>query len=213
VTPLSAPPPQSTQPGAPQPTAPANAANTAAAVPEQKLAVAEITPAEKAPPKKTAPAASATTAPVTPPASPPARGPANVTVVMTAAYPFEVRDGGRVISALSTSHELPPQQNGKTLRVYAEDVFLDQAVKVDGGDERRFEYSPPGLGRIHLRAYRGDCKAMIGKKDLGPGPWPKPYPVVAGAYQVNLVCPDGQNPVQQTTVTQGLPANVFFRRQ
>jgi serine/threonine protein kinase len=209
VTPLSAPPPQSIQPGAAQPNAPANAA---AAVPEQKLAVAEITPAEKAPPKKTAPAASSTATPAPPP-SPPARGPANVTVVMTAAYPFEVRDGGRVISAAATSHELPPQQHGKTLRVFAEDVFLDQAVRVDGGTEQRFEYSPPGLGRIQLRAYREDCRAMLGKKDLGAGPWPKPYPVVAGVYQINLICPDGQNPVQQTTVTQGLAANVFFRRQ
>jgi hypothetical protein len=51
---------------------------------------------------------------------------------------------------------------------------------------------------------------MIGKHDLGPGPWPKPIPAAAGDYVVTLVCPDGQNPTRQTTVTQGLPANVFF---
>jgi serine/threonine protein kinase len=208
-TPVTAPAP----PGTPQPNAPGSVATPASVVPEQQVAAAEIKPVEKMPVKKSAPAASAATTPAPPPATPPARGPANVAVTMSAAYPFEVRDGTRTISAAATSHELPPQQNGKTLRVYAEDVFLDQAVKVDGGSEQRFEYSPPGLGRIQLRAYREDCRAMLGKRDLGAGPWPKPYPVVAGVYQINLICPDGQNPVQQTTVTQGLPANVFFRRQ
>jgi hypothetical protein len=53
---------------------------------------------------------------------------------------------------------------------------------------------------------------MIGKNDLGYGPWPKPIPAAAGDYQITLVCPDGQNPVRQTTVTQGLPANVFFTK-
>jgi hypothetical protein len=107
---------------------------------------------------------------------------------------------------------LPPQPNGRTLRVVAADVFLDQPVKVDDDGEQRFEYSPPGLGRIAIRAVRGDCKATIGKADLGYGPWPKPIQVAAGDYQVNLVCPDGQNPVMKTTVTQGLQTNVFFKQ-
>jgi hypothetical protein len=59
---------------------------------------------------------------------------------------------------------------------------------------------------------RGDCRAMIGKNDLGVGPWPKPIPAAAGDYQVNLVCPDGQNPAMRASVTQGLQANVFFKQ-
>ena len=94
----------------------------------------------------------------------------------------------------------------------AADVFLDHAVKVDGSADHPFEYTAPGLGRIQLRAARGDCKAMIGKRDLGEGPWPKPIPAAAGSYQISLVCPDGQNPLQQITVTQGLPVNVLFRQ-
>jgi serine/threonine-protein kinase len=201
--PVQQPPTQVT----PQPNAPSNAAN-AAAVPETKLAEAK-TP-EKAPAKKVPPAASSTPAAATPPPAAPVRGPANVAVAMTAAYPFEVRDGSRVISAAATSHDLPPQQNGKTLRVVSESVFLDLPVKVDGGSEQRFEYSPPGKGRIDIRAARGDCRATIGKIDLGFGPW-KPVEAVAGNYQVNLVCPDGQNPVMHTTVTQGLMAQVRFK--
>ncbi len=206
TAPAQQPPPQVT----PQSSGPGNAGNTAAAVPEQKLASAEPKAAAKVPVKKVPPAASSTAAAATPPPVAPVRGPANVAVAMTAAYPFEVRDGSRVISAAATSHDLPPQQNGKTLRVVAVGVFLDLPVRVDGGTEQRFEYSPPGKGRIDIRTSRGECKAMIGKVDLGFGPW-KPVEAVAGNYQVNLVCPDGQNPVMQTTVTQGLIAQVRFK--
>ena len=184
-----------------------NAANTPVK-PVDTVAAATGTakPAEKAPAKKSA----APPDKVAAAAPPPAR--ASVPVSISGGYDFEVWDGSRVISPAARSHTLPPQVNGKTLRLVAPDVFLDHPVKVDGSADNPFEYIAPGLGRIQLRAARGDCKAMIGKKDLGEGPWPKPIPAAAGTYQISLVCPDGQNPVQQTTVTQGLPVNVLFRQ-
>jgi serine/threonine-protein kinase len=133
-----------------------------------------------------------------------------VAVSLSAPYPFEVMDGARSISPAATAHELPPQPNGKTLRLVAPDVFLDQPVRVDGAGGR-FEYSPPGLGKIDIRAARGDCKIMVGKRDLGFGPFP-PVNAVAGDHQVSLACPDGQNPVYQTTVTQGRTARVVFQK-
>ena len=139
----------------------------------------------------------------------PALGPL-VAVSLSAPYPFEVMDGSRAISAASTSHELPPQPDGKTLRLVAPDVFLDQPVKVDGGEDKRFEYSPPSLGKIDIRAARGDCRILVGKRDLGFGPFP-PVAAVAGNYQVSLACPDGQNPVVLTTVTQGFTARVLIK--
>jgi serine/threonine protein kinase len=199
-------------PAQPQPNPAASGAGNAADAPVKPAdTVAAATnggekPAEKAPPKKAAapPEKAAAIAP------PPAR--ATVPVSISGGYDFEVWDGSRVISRSARSHTLPPQVNGKTLRLVAPDVFLDHAVKVDGSADNPFDYTAPGLGRIQLRAARGDCKAMIGKKDLGEGPWPKPIPAAAGTYQISLVCPDGQNPVQQTTVTQGLPVNVLFRQ-
>lgn len=133
-----------------------------------------------------------------------------VAVSLSAAYPFEVMDGSRSISAAATTHELPPQPNGKTLRLVAPDVFLDHPIKVDGGTEGRFEYSPPSIGRIDIRAARGECRIFVGKRDLGFGPFP-PVTAVAGDYQVSLACPDGQNPVMQTTVTQGFTARVVIK--
>ena len=140
----------------------------------------------------------------------PAPRPGNVVVALSAAYPFEVRDGARVISPAATTHELSALSSGRTLRLVAPDVMLDHPVRIDGSADNRFEYSPPGLGQINIRAARGDCKAMIGKRDLGYAPW-KPVQVAAGDYRVELVCPDGLNPFQQITVTQGRTAEVRIK--
>lgn len=213
TVPASAPAP-APQPSVPAASAPSNAATGNPTAPETRIAIVEPKPVEKASPpvKKVAPppAAPAAAIPAASPAPPP-RG--NIAVTITGGYDFEVWEGSRKISDLARSHQLPPQVNGRTLRLVAPDVFLDHAFKIDASDDNTFEYIAPGLGRIQLRAYRDDCKAMIGKKDLGEGPWPKPFPAAAGTYQITLVCPDGQNPMQSQTVTQGLLANVFFKRQ
>jgi len=164
--------------------------------------------------KKGAPAKKDASPPVTPPADPPpvAPRPGNVVVALSAAYPFEVRDGSRVVSAAATTHEIPAQSNGRTLRLVAPEVLLDHPVKIDGNTDNRFEYSPPGLGRINIRAARQDCRATIGKRDLGFAPWP-PVQVVAGDYRIDLTCPDGLNPFQQVTVVQGRTAEVRIQQK
>lgn len=147
----------------------------------------------------------------TPPVRP-AAAPARATVAVSVAggYDFAVWDGSRVISDAARSHELPLQTSGKTLRLMAPDVFLDHPFRVDGSADSRFEYAAPGLGMIEIRAVRGDCKATIGGKDLGFGPWR--LPAAAGDYRVDLICPDGQNPFSQVTVAQGRTARVNFTR-
>jgi eukaryotic-like serine/threonine-protein kinase len=222
-TPVNNPQPTQPQPN-PQLNGPSNAANTTAK-PAEKLAAANTAaaspvekPGEKTPAKArpSPPSPAGSTAAVAPPPvaaveppkpAPPAR--ATVAVTMSGAYDFEVVDGTRVISASSNSHELPLQPNGKTLRVRSADVFLDVPVRIEGGDENRFDYKAPGLGMIEIRAARGDCKAMIGKKDLGYGPW-RPIPAAAGEYQVDLICPDGQNPLNRVSVTQGRTIRAIF---
>jgi serine/threonine protein kinase len=201
--------PQNTQAAAPATPAPAPVQTTPTppAEPETKKPepVAE---------KKGAPVKKAVTPPVTPPADPPpaAPRPGNVVVALSAAYPFEVRDGSRVVSAAARNHEIPAQSNGRTLRLVAPEVLLDHPMKIDGSADNRFEYSPPGLGRINIRAARGDCKATIGKRDLGYAPW-APMQVAAGDYRVELICPDGLNPFQQVTVVQGRTAEVRIQQK
>jgi len=205
--PVSTPPAASSPPAAatvpPETTSSPGATNKPAAP-----AVATKKSAEP-PAKKGAAAATETVAPA--PAPPPVKSaPANVAVTLSGSYPFEVWDGSRLLSAAARSHQLPLQVNGKAIRLVAPDVFLEQQVRVDGGDDQRFEYSAPALGRIEIRATRGECKAMIGKSDVGYGPWP-PRNAVVGEHRVTLVCPDNQNPVQHVTVTQGRPARAEFK--
>ena len=206
--PVSAPPAATPPPAAatvpPETTSAPGAINKPAAPTVATKKSAEPPPVKKSAAPATEPAAAA-------PAPPPVKSaPANVAVTLSATYPFEVWDGSRLLSGAARSHELPLQANGKTLRIVATDVFLDQQVRVDGGDDQRFDHAAPGLGRIEIRAARGECKAMVGKKDLGYGPWP-PQNAVVGEHRVTLVCPDDQNPVQHVLVTQGRPARATFQ--
>jgi eukaryotic-like serine/threonine-protein kinase len=202
-------------------TAPQNTQAAAPATPAPIQAPVQSTPTATPEPEttkpvteKTAPVKKSATTPVTPPADPPPAPPraGNIVVALSAAYPFEVRDGARVVSAAANTHEIPAQSSGRTLRLVAPDVFLDHPVKIDGSADNRFEYSPPGLGRINIRAARGDCKAMIGKRDLGFAPWP-PMQVAAGDYRIELSCPDGLNPFQLVTVVQGRTAEVRIQQK
>ncbi len=191
---------------------PATTANppvtTPAPATEKPVAPAVVAKKTSEPPPVKKDAAPAPEPVVAPP--PVKSAPANVAVTISGTYPFEVWDGPRLLSSAARSHQLPLQSNGKTLRLVASDVFLEQQIRVDGGDDRRFEISAPALGRIEIRATRGECKAMIGKSDVGYGPWP-PRNAVVGEHRVTLVCPDNQNPVQHVTVTQGRPARAEFK--
>lgn len=203
AVPTPTPAPAATSPAAPSPPAKSPANNP----PSNPATAPALKPAAPSTPPVSAPAKPKLVAP-----APAAPTPAQVVeVTMSAPYEFEVFDGTRSISPSSKTHELPPQPHGKTLRVVAPDKFLDQQVRVDGGADRKFEYSPPGLGRLDIRSGRGDCKIMVGKKDLGYGPLP-PFDIVAGDYQVSLACPDGQNPQIPTTVLQGRPARAYFTK-
>ena len=199
AAPTGAPPPSPVAP--PVTTAPA-----AADKPVPPTVAAKKSAEPSAVTKGTAPP----TGPATPAPPPVKSAPANVTVTISGPYAFEVWDGSRLLSASAQSHDLPPQPNGKSLRLVAPEVFLEQAIRIDGGDERRFEHAAPALGRIEIRATRGECKAMIGKSDVGYGPWP-PRNAVVGEHRVTLMCPDNQNPVQHVNVTQGRPARAEFK--
>jgi hypothetical protein len=132
-----------------------------------------------------------------------------VAVTIEGPYEFEVFDGSRSISPPARVHQLPPQPEGKLLRLVAPSVFLDRSVRVEGGEGRTFDYTVPALGLLDIRSLRQDCRVMIGKRDLGNLPLP-PVQVVAGEYQVSLSCPDGLNPTRQATAVAGRTIRVGF---
>jgi serine/threonine-protein kinase len=141
--------------------------------------------AKKATAVPTAAAAATTPAPgalATPPAPPAA---AMVAVSLTGAYPFEVLDGARSISALATSHELK-QPAGKALQIRAPKFFLSQTVRVEGTASQPFEYIAPGLGRLDVRSPQETCEVVIAGAKLGNPPLVQE--IAAGSYKVDLMC-------------------------
>ena len=183
--------------------------------PVTKLAEGPAADPTKVKPQVDKPAASAAppaaaTAPPAPTPAAPARPAPMVEVSMSGPYAFEVFDGSKSISPAATTHQFS-FGSGRSVRVVAPEFLLDQSVRVDGGSDQKFEYSPPALGSLDIRASRLDCKLMIGKTDKGFLPLP-PFRVAAGDYEVSLACPDGQNPKQTVTVPQGRTANVRFTK-
>jgi len=112
-------------------------------------------------------------------------------------YPFDVLDGGKVLSANSTSHEVAVKGR-RTLRVRSEEYLLDQAISVDPADARLRDIRVPEPGYLTLRWAAEDCSARIGGTDLGFPPV-NDRPIAAGTFLVRFTCPDGTE--KQVTVT------------
>jgi serine/threonine protein kinase len=134
---------------------------------------------------------------------------AQVAVSLTGAYPFEVYDGSRRISDADVSHDLNVS-SGRTLRLVAGDYFLDRPIRVEGGPGKPFDSSAPGLGRLTVRTSFETCTVKIGSHDLGFPPIAN-KPIAAGNYQIDLICPNGQNQKGFATVNPGQTAEVRLR--
>ncbi|MGC4083186.1 MAG: protein kinase [Vicinamibacterales bacterium] len=152
-------------------TPPAPVESTTAAQPETSP------PAEPAPPPP-APAPTASAATATPPAETraidtpaPARAASApvVSVSLAGGYPFEVLDGGKVISPASAAHDLKIAA-GKSIVVAAPKYLLRQSVRVEGSASRGFDWTAPGLGKLDVRSAQETCDVMIGDRKLGNPP-------------------------------------------
>ncbi len=141
----------------------------------------------------------------TTPAAPPAAVPETRTkVTITGDYPFEVVDGGRVISPASQSHDFTVTGRPR-LRIRNQDYFLDQPVQIDGG--RTFERQAPALGKLHLIA-RETCTVTIANRNLGEPPIQ--LTMAAGAYTADVVC-DGQTKRQPFSISAGESTRVTVK--
>lgn len=115
---------------------------------------------------------------------------------MTGDYPFEVVDGGRVISAASEKHAFTVAGRPR-LWIRNQEYFLNQLVQPDGG--REFEWQAPGLGKLVLRA-RETCTVVISGRPLGEPPIERT--MAAGSYTADVTC-DGQTKHQPFSISAG----------
>ncbi|MCX6538137.1 MAG: serine/threonine-protein kinase [Acidobacteria bacterium] len=113
-----------------------------------------------------------------------------VTVVADGPYPFEIVEGGRVISEASTHHEV--RVYGRTtVRLRAAEYLLDQSRVIDPAVGRRVTVEAPALGILapQLQGAFEACQARIGRKDLGGFPLSS-HSLVQGNYIVTVECPN-----------------------
>jgi len=132
---------------------------------------------------------------------------ATIPAVFNGPYAFDVRDGSRVISPASKSHalNLPP---GRKVRLVAADYFLDQAATIEAGDDKRFDWQAPALGKLDIRSRFETCALKVGNRDLGSPPLV--VTMAAGLHAVDLVCPDGRKMSGSQTVNPGSTSRLII---
>ena len=167
--------------------APAEPTTTSAA------ATPASTPASTPPAAVTPAAAPASDAPAAPktPDVVPATAPKPVAlplvpVSMAGGYPFEILDGGRVVSPASESHELKLAA-GKSVVISAPKYFLRQTVRIEGTPSQGFDWAAPGLGKLDVRSAQETCEVVIGERKLGNPPLVI-QDIAAGQYRVDIAC-------------------------
>ena len=127
--------------------------------------------------------------------------PTGIALQVSGAYPFEVWDGARRISAAASRHDLVIESS-RTLRLKSSEVLLDMPLKIEGGAGSRVAASAPALGRLTLRTPLETCKVVVGGHDFGYPPLNE-QPMAAGTHQVSLKCPDGTSKDVDVTITAG----------
>ena len=143
-------------------------------------------------------------APPSPPAAP--APPSTLAVTLTGNYPFEVADGGKVISEAAAAHTLT-LPGPRVLHLRNTDYLLDHAVRVDAGHTSA---SPPDLGRLSIRTPLETCRVWIGGRDLGYPPIPE-QKVAAGNYRVEVRCPDGDTKTDMVAIEGGKSVTKVIR--
>jgi serine/threonine protein kinase len=123
-----------------------------------------------------------------------------LTVALSGGYPFEVLDGGRVISRASTRHELN-LPGPKLLRLRASEYLLDVPFKAESSSGR-MSYNVPEPGRVTIRTPLETCKVSIGGRDYGFPPITD-QKIAAGNHKVQLNCPDGDTKTTTVSVAAG----------
>ncbi|MGE0450358.1 MAG: serine/threonine-protein kinase [Vicinamibacterales bacterium] len=191
ATPASATPPAATPPSS----AEAPAAGTASAAASTAAAAGSPAAATAAPPAAPAVVPAAASSPPARPAVP------LVAVSLSGAYPFQVLDGSRQISAANTSHQLKTAA-GKTLTISAPEHFLRQSVRVEGTASSGFDWQAPGLGRLDVRSPQETCDVIIGDRRLGNPPLIVPE-IAAGQYRVDISCAGDVVKTHYATVREG----------
>jgi hypothetical protein len=129
---------------------------------------------------------------------------ATMTVALTGSYPFEVIDGGRVISAPSTRHDLS-LPGPRVLRLRAPEFLLDVPFRAEAGSGR-VSYTLPAAGTLNVRSSPAfeTCTVSIDGREMGYPPIAN-QKLAAGGHRLQLTCPDGTERKLSVSIAPGEP--------
>jgi len=125
---------------------------------------------------------------------------AGLTVSLSGSYPFEVVDGGRVISPAAERHTIS-LPGPRTLRLRSSEVMLDTPLRADSSTGR-VSYEVPQLGRLTIRTPLETCNVTVQGRDLGFPPINEQR-LAPGSYKVELKCPDGDTRTATVAIAAG----------
>ena len=123
--------------------------------------------------------------------------PMGISVSLTGSYPFEVLQGGTIVSRAAARHQLTLPEPG-TLRLRAPEYLLDMPLRADAASGR-VSYELPAPGRLSVRTRMEQCEVWVGGRNFGFVPFER-HPFAPGAHTVELRCPDGDRPSKSVTI-------------
>ncbi len=130
-----------------------------------------------------------------------------VRLTVTGAYPFELVQGSRVISAAATSHEVTVQP-GAGVTARSRDMLLSQALSINF-DRATADVTLPGPGTLAVFSAVETCTVSVDGNDLGFPPIASKS-IASGGHTVTLKCPDGKGETRKVTVVPGERLAVTF---
>jgi len=133
-------------------------------------------------------------------------GPVQLTVV--GAFPFDLYQGGKLLSSSQVKHEVTVEPGAGPVVARNKDYVLNYTVPVDF-QRSQADVTVPNPGKLSIFSQVETCTVSIDGLDLGPVPIPSKT-IAAGAHSVTLKCADGRTETQPTTLDPGGKATVTF---
>jgi hypothetical protein len=131
-----------------------------------------------------------------------------VKLTMSGSYPFEIVQGGRVVSKSAKSHSITLQPGGGSVVARSAEYLLNQPVSIDF-QRAASDIAVPAPGLLDVFSAVETCSIVVDGTDLGFPPIAR-KPIAAGSHKVTLKCPDGKDDSKTVSVSAGEHQQVKF---
>jgi predicted Ser/Thr protein kinase len=132
-------------------------------------------------------------------------------VALSSSYPVDVVWRGRQLATAEASKSFDLPAGEHALTIVSKENFLRATLTVEVRGGETIPLTPPGLGRINIRANPDNCQVLIDGTFVDYPPILN-RPLAGGAHTVSFRWADGVSRDEAVQVTPGSPAYVMGRR-